>query len=394
MPAQLKPRRPRRISPKRGQPAPGAPVPTAVVHAGGEPAKSALPTAPAAPNLGVPIQAELQRILETLVIESPVAFTFGGRRIQVDGATRLELPYVAPAAQNPLIAALQLQFYQHCYARRFADAIADPTPSADAGKDLTADLAQANAGRERWETGWQIAQVLSSGQIAVQRNGLSRLLWPGEYLVPDGSVGMPSRGSFVSVYCKKHSTALQPGFYFAFGETLPDQQDETGPLRFYWNIQAGGITDLMSGLTQALNRFQIPFRFKCLARAAHYDRADAAVLYVARRLYRIVAELLPAIYQKVAHHLRPDTPLFSKTLAAGLGLAEDPGNGESFGSHRCRLVAEAISHSEAQGRRTAAARLEEIEKHFKQLGFTLAAPYLGPGSRDDYEWPVGEIALS
>jgi hypothetical protein len=348
---------------------------------------------PVPADFGAHIKLELRRLLDAVTIESPSAFIFAGRRIAANSLAPFQLSYM-PVPQNPLISSLQMQFYQHCYARRFAGAITDPTTPPDGGQDLTTELEQANSSRERWETHWQIVQVLSSGQIAVQRNGLSRLLWPGEYLVSDGTVGPPRRGSFVSVFCRKQSTVLQPGFYFAFGETLPDQQDESGPVRFYWNVQSGGVLELVRRVTQELNRFQIPFRFKCLTRAGLYERADAAVLFVAKRLYRIVAELLAVVYGEIAPRLRPDTPLFSKPLDAGLGLAEDPANGESFGSHRCRLLAEAVCQADAQGQRTTDLRLEAVEKHFQQHGLTLAAPYLGPGSMDSYEWPARAISLS
>lgn len=338
------------------------------------------------------LKSELRQILQTVILEPPLAFTFGGRRIEVDSPTPYQMTYT-PAIQNPLIAALHTQLYQHCYCRRFAGTVGDPRPPSDGGKDLTNELAQANAGQERWEPGWQVVQIMSSGQIAVQRNGLSRLLWPGEYLAPDGPGGMPRRGNYVSVFCRKHSTSLQPGFYFAFGESIPDQQDESSPVRFYWNIQDSGIVELMRSLTRELNRFQVPFRFKCLTQAAFYDRADVAVLYVAKRHYRLVAQLLASAYQSAAPHLQPDAPLFAKPLAPGLGLAEDPANGESFGSHRCRLVAEAIWSADTQGRRTPEERLQEVERHFRQHGLTLESPYLSRGSIDCYEWPVAEISL-
>jgi len=201
-------------------------------------------------------------------------------------------------------------------------------------------------------------------------------------------------GLSVSVFCRKHSTTLQPGFYFAFGETLADQQDEGRFVRFYWNVRESGILELTRGVTTVLNRFQVSFRFKCLTRAGAYERSDAAVLYVTRRSYPVVAELLPEVYRSVAPSLRKETPLFAKPLAAGLGLAEDPGNDESFGSHRCRLVAEALWEAHAQQQPTVEARLASIQRHFERNGLTLDAPHLNRGSFDVYDWPAGRISLS
>jgi hypothetical protein len=163
-------------------------------------------------------------------------------------------------------------------------------------------------------------------------------------------------------------------------------------VRFYWHVSAAGAAPLVAGLTQALNRFAIPFRFKCLSMAQLYDRTDPAVLYLAKRYYRIAAEVLPAAYKAVHPFLLADTPLFSKPLAAGLGFAENPKSGESFGMNRCRLAAEAICNAHARGIDAADARLSDIAAAFEAAGLSLDRPYLNPGSADHYAFAESQAA--
>ncbi len=177
---------------------------------------------------------------------------------------------------------------------------------------------------------------------------------------------------------------MQPGFYFAFGEAPADQQEDFGIVRLYWNVTAGGAAELTGALTRALNRFAIPFRFKCPSLPDLYDRTDAAVLYIAKRHYRVAAALLADVYRAVRPSLMSTTPLFSKPLADGLGFAEDPKTGESFGSSRCRLVAEAVCSAHRRGVDSAEARLNEVAATFTAAGLTLERPYLNPGSADRY----------
>src|SRR5204863_5149 len=94
-------------------------------------------------------------------------------------------------------------------------------------------------------------------------------------------------------------------------------------------------------------RFQVPFRFKCLSYRELYDRFDSAVLFVGRRQWDITSLLVREIYGKVKDRLRPETPLFAKQIAPGLALAEDPGNGESFGTSRCRCTTRRRSRAAA-----------------------------------------------
>ncbi|MBR0871317.1 hypothetical protein JQ633_13195 [Bradyrhizobium tropiciagri] len=289
------------------------------------------------------------------------------------------------AEGSPLVGQLQSLLYEHCYCRRFDGAAAGRSAAPPAGDDLAPALSAANSSRERWDAGWQLLQTLPNGQIVAVKGAMTRMAWPGAFHA-HGAPGMPAQpGAEISLFVARESLLSQPGFYHAFGEALADQQEDLGVVRFYWNSSAGGAPLLVGAISTALNRFAIPFRFKCLRMQAMYDRSDAAVLYVARRHHRIVAMLLPEIYAAVRPQLKPATPLFSRHLAEGLGFAEDPRSGESFGMHRCRLMAEAICRAHERGQESAAARLGALAEAFAAAGLSLDRPYLGAGSIDLYD---------
>ncbi|HYE13953.1 MAG TPA: T3SS effector HopA1 family protein [Pyrinomonadaceae bacterium] len=239
----------------------------------------------------------------------------------------------------------------------------------------------------------RVYQVLPSGQVLAHKDGRTRALWPGEFLSTDAP-GMALRpGMNLSVFFMRETKTMQPGFYFAFGEAQAGELDNFSLARLYWNVRAEGAVPLMRTVTRGLNRFQVPFRFKCLTNSAFYARNDAAVLYVDKRFFRVTARVLAGFYEEVARHLRPDAPLFTKPLAAGLALAEEPYTGESFGMQRCRILAEAVLSAHARGLRDEASRLGEVERHFAAYGLQLEAPYLNPRSVDQYEFdPQREAA--
>lgn len=142
---------------------------------------------------------------------------------------------------------------------------------------------------------------------------------------------------------------------------------------------------LVRSVSTLLNRFQVPYRFKCLAHPAAYSRADAAVVFVPRRWYQIAARLLGDAHRMVASHISWEVPLFTKPLAAGLGFAEDPGNGQSFGMHRCGVLAKAICGAAVtQG----SISIAEVERRLSAEGVSPLYPYLNPASVDIYEFPA------
>src|SRR5262249_27555735 len=124
------------------------------------------------------------------------------------------------------------------------------------------------------------------------------------------------------------------------------------------------------------------FRFKCGQTLEMYQRRDCAVLYFHRRYYPTMARLIERVHDGVGSWMRDGVPLFTRELARGLGLAEDPG--ESFGKNRCAILAEAMAGTRGKD---PAERLTELARCFTARGLSLTAPWLNAGSRDGYAYP-------
>lgn len=341
------------------------------------------------------LTAHIRKIVRAVEVRSNDSFNFAGRHFSLaaQGAGHAHHAQgFAQAQANPLVTLLEQTLYQHCYCRTFDGALRDEQPLNVSGFDLTPVLSEANATRERWDSGWQVYQVLPSGQVMAHKDGRTRALWPGEFLSTDAPGFAPRPGTNLSVFFSRETKTMQPGFYFAFGEAQAGELDSFSLARFYWNQRAEGAAPLMRSVTRGLNRFQVPFRIKCLTNSAFYTRNDAAVLYVDKRFYRVTARVLAHVYEEVAEHLRPEAPLFTKRLADGLALAEEPYTGESFGMQRCRILAEGLLGAPARGARDDASRLEEVERHFAAYGLKLEAPYLNPRSIDQYEFTLDREA--
>ncbi len=271
--------------------------------------------------------------------------------------------------------------YRDCYARSILDSTRvgnGDTPN----QDLTSILVAANRSRPVWDEGWRIDQILDEGRILATKGAAVRSFLPGEYLTHRGLGFGPEAEKKVSIFLPEGSADTQAGFYHVFGETAADFEDDQRPLRFYWNVSVEGAPHVTEALSGELNRFQIPFHFKCGSQSAHYPRRDAAVLYLQRRYYAIAALLMERVHARLGPWLSPGTPLFTRRFADGLGFAEDPG--ESFGKHRCTILAEAMAASRGQ---PVEERLQEVRHQFERRGLSLDRPWLNAGSRDSYEFP-------
>ena len=93
------------------------------------------------------------------------------------------------------------------------------------------------------------------------------------------------------------------------------------------------------------------------------------------------------IHPEIADALGEDVPLFSKRAAKGLGVAEDPGTGESFGQSRCRRMAESVWNCFQRGEQPTGARWDEFARLLREGGLDPLHTYLNSGSLDWYELP-------
>jgi hypothetical protein len=338
------------------------------------------------------VSSDLSPLLAALRIDSPHAFTLGGRSFDVPPAP---VPAAgtgnAPEQTPPLVPWLTGALYRFAYSRPFRPPLSleDPPATGMVDAGLVATLSAANASRDRWEEGWSISQVHSSGEITAQRGNATRGIWPGQFLSDDGPGSRPRAGARIRLFYPRESSSLQPGFYYCFSETPEPGYDGFGLARIYWHVTAEGAPRLVRLLSTRLNRFQVPFRLKCATLPGEYGRTDVAVVYLAKRSFPFFAELLRGVIPEMRPFLGEEVPLFARRFAPGVGIAEDPGNGESFGQHRCRVIAEACWSGFLEGRQDPGTLLDEIRRRLAAAGADPDRAYLNAGSLDVYDPPPG-----
>lgn len=294
-----------------------------------------------------------------------------GRRL----ARAPSVTLAAAEADTYLVAVLEQVLYESFY----CPGAAIPSPTGEREKaprqdpEFVAELSAANAGRGRWAGGWQV-DGRSGDDLVLRKDGL-------RVRVPSGQTRIAGDGSAAEVRLPKELPFASPGFYMAVGDIdLPP-----GPMmRLYFHAVASGAASLVAAVTSTLNDMGIAFRFKVVDAPEQFSRCDAAVLYVRTTDFEGLRPLLSDLQTRRGVQLRARTPAFTKPLSPGIGLAEQPASGESFGEHRCRMLAEGIVEAHALGVTQPGQRLAVVEARFASRGIDLDAPYLERGSVDRY----------
>ncbi|MGH9694430.1 MAG: T3SS effector HopA1 family protein [Bryobacteraceae bacterium] len=176
----------------------------------------------------------------------------------------------------------------------------------------------------------------------------------------------------------------QPGWYMASGRPEPAG---TKWLRLYWHVNPAGALLLTRLATGILNRLLVPFRLKVLLDTS-IARRDAAVLYLPLGQWMAGRDIVGPVSRELDEMdaLGAATPLFTKTLRPGVGLAEDPRTGLSFGMHRSALVARSLARSYVAGHAEEEQQWSGLSAEFAREGLSLDRPYLNAASRDVYEF--------
>jgi HopA1 effector protein family len=249
-------------------------------------------------------------------------------------------------------------------------------------------LQTANHGVGFYDPDWQILSEEEDGTLKINKNELSLYIDRKSYLQPT-EIDAPV-GSYVSV--KMPHNLIQNGFYIAVSNrgsldrSLASADSQI--VRFYFNITVDGAIALMEALTVELNQANVPFNFKVLYNPSDYNRYDPGVLYIQRSYYSVVHLILEKIYPQHQEYFRSAIPLFTKQIAPGLAIAEEPdrkfGEAESFGLNRCQIVANALIQATNQGNPTPETKLAAIVENFDKMGISLEYPFLNSDALDIY----------
>jgi hypothetical protein len=335
------------------------------------------------------VQQSLTRVFQSVRILSSTSFSF-------PAAVPTESTPTAQALsleeRQRLVRALRDTLYSHCFARALNGSnLAEQITETITAPDLLSRLSAANRGRDVWLPGWRVQEIDAGGLVVVTRGGQRRVAKPGDYVMTFAEEVPPCVGCAVTLRVRKESRVLQEGTYCALGEELPQPEDVTNVVRIYFNASQEAAIPIVELVTTYLNEWRVPFTLKIMLSAQDQDRSDAIVLYLPKTRYPHFVNLFGKFPAPFFSLLKQEVPLLTKPLSGGIGIAESPLGDESFGMHRCRLIAEGIADAWIEGRQDVEARQRAVERRFTSEGFDLALPYLNPGSEDIYSLtPTGE----
>lgn len=262
--------------------------------------------------------------------------------------------------------------------------------------ELFQSLHASNISTGYWDPGWIIEKHESDGAIAVIKNEFRLHVSPERHLESDVA---PALGTQVAIRMPKN--CFQSGFYVAVSSLgLPEpgaMTEEQTLVRIYFNLPVQIAPQIMRFLTSCLNEANVCFSYKSPCHSDNYCRSDAGVLYFLKRDYNRVYPILEQIHTTFGDQLGTEVPLFSKYMASGIGLAEDPWRKfdppyESFGLNRCAIIAITLLKLPNPDSMTPALKKEAILSAIREFSIDPSSPYLNPGSSDIFGTLVSEPA--
>jgi HopA1 effector protein family len=245
-------------------------------------------------------------------------------------------------------------------------------------------LHNSNCGTGYFDRDWTILAIKDE-ELVVRKGSLKLHIDRAKHLAAAQQQAVV--GEVVAI--KMPQNRMQSGFYMAIGNLGFDRQQPADTLvRIYFSVTPDGAVAIMNSLTQMLNESEIIFSFKVLYNPQEYQRFDAGVLYFDKRDYATVSDILNHIHTQHRAYFLPHIPLFTKQLALGLGLAEEPdlkfAERESFGMNRCQIVADGLLTAFDEGLDGSTERMNAILAQFAKVGIDLHHPYLNSNSDNIY----------
>lgn len=316
------------------------------------------------------VPTSLHALAAGVTVTSYTSYTWLGCRIEATAE---------PAAGEHLRPSLSDQLAQRLYADWYTVGSIAPPAEWSATSPWDEPDEHVSYSSQNRSRGTQLKWMIVSNdgpELVVARDGI-RFRVRKDHLAAASAVA--GEGEAIDILAPSERPGSFDGFYMAYSEIA---LDDPAPDRYYWNLTRRGRARLIHAATTILNRARCPFHVK----AAHDPgtrRADSSVLYVDRSWREQFTRLLPSIWETVRSDLREAVPALTRRVAGGVGFAESPLGGESFGTERCRLIAEGVVRAFERGQPGGRHEpLHDIARVFAEHGLTLERPHLNPGSSD------------
>jgi hypothetical protein len=271
-----------------------------------------------------------------------------------------------PAAVTEALAGGTLAewLYQHWYLGAGEPAEPAALPPWD---ELDAVLCDIVDSLSPWSDGWIVVATDVEGNCHAGKGEQRRWAERGRYAGSDRAGLPPMPGDRISMpdYLSWRDTAT--GQWAAQSAEPPE-----GPIvRVYVNVGPDAIGHAVHRIVEWLVDEDVRFRMKCPGSASAFARVDALVLYFAESDWPGLEPGVLGWAEEIEQLVRPGHPALTLPLAPGLGFAQDPGDGRSFGQHRCALLADALAALPERSGDLAEALAQAIEA----AGIELSAPW-------------------
>jgi len=270
----------------------------------------------------------------------------------------MSLEKIAAAAQQPLqvknnvFSGIDINFYQR--------------------------LQESNSSNGYFDLDWQIVAETHGGELIVLKDGLHLHIDRQQHLPRD--IKRADIGAIVPIYLP-HNLVGRDTYIIVGNLGIPNRPKS---VQLYFNFTPDAAITIAQQLTHKLNQLAIPFQLAILHDPALFYRYDTGTLWLSQAGYLEIETVLAEIYQANHPEFTADTPLFTKQLAPGLGIAEVPIVSSTFGMHRCELLATGLVMSMTQGSLLASEKLSVIRQEFTHAEVSWRQPYLNPSALDGY----------
>lgn len=242
-------------------------------------------------------------------------------------------------------------------------------------------LSKANQSKTKLDAGWTSLTKEADGSVYAQKDKYYRHIKAGGYIHQQVGISLGMEHAEIAIPAQREG--FHNSFYYAYGN-VREEEAHTFAIRLYFNLIPEGCAPWINEISRVLNHYGIPFTCKCLTHPDYFDRADTAVLYLYKPDFNFAYPILERSFDSLDSYLAEAIPLFTKKIRDGIAFAESPPiASESFGTSRCKIIAEAITEA-IQQQIPKEGWLEKVRDKFSQLNFDLEKLHLNPESHYSY----------